>query len=160
MTMNRFLLAGLCALTLAVSTQGFAQLYKWTDENGKVHYGDKPPAGANLQQITGKVSSYTSASVEPFSYTPPNESAEAAKGASAGSVVMYSTSWCGYCKQAAAHFRRNKIAFSERDIEKSERAALEYRQLKGRGVPVILIGDQRMNGFDAKVFDRIYYGGS
>ena len=31
-------------LTLAAATVG-AQVYRWTDENGKVHYGDKPPAG-------------------------------------------------------------------------------------------------------------------
>ena len=30
-----------CAL-LAVSGPAAAQVYKWTDENGKVHYGDKP----------------------------------------------------------------------------------------------------------------------
>jgi hypothetical protein len=34
-----------CVLTCAFLTVAFpaaAQVYKWTDENGKVHYGDKP----------------------------------------------------------------------------------------------------------------------
>ena len=158
MTINRFLLAGLCALTLAVSTQGFAQLYKWTDENGKVHYGDKPPEGAKLEKITGKVSSFTSVSIEPFNYTPPSDAAGSSKATKSGNVIMYSTSWCGYCKKAAAHFRKNNIPFTEYDIEKSKQAALEYRKLKGRGVPVILIGERRMNGFNARVFDQIYFG--
>lgn len=158
MTINRYLLTGLCLLCLAASTQGLAQLYKWTDENGKVHYGDSPPQGARLQEITGKVSSYTSVSVEAFRYEPPSGASETAPGAKAGNVVMYSTSWCGYCKKAAAHFRKNKIPYTEHDIEKSEKAAREYRKLKGRGVPVILIGKRRMNGFNAKVFDQIYYG--
>ena len=69
---------------------------------------------------------------------------------------MYSTSWCGYCKKAALHFRKNNIPFTEHDIEKSEQAAKEYKKLNGRGVPIILIGDQRMNGFNASAFDRIY----
>lgn len=30
-----------CAL-LALAWPAAAQVYKWTDENGKVHYGDKP----------------------------------------------------------------------------------------------------------------------
>ena len=35
------LLISACAL-LAVSGPAAAQVYKWTDENGRVHYGDKP----------------------------------------------------------------------------------------------------------------------
>jgi hypothetical protein len=40
--MHRIALTIACAL-LAVSWPAAAQVYKWTDENGKVHYGDKPP---------------------------------------------------------------------------------------------------------------------
>jgi Domain of unknown function (DUF4124) len=39
--MHRIALTVACAL-LAVSSPAVAQVYKWTDENGKVHYGDKP----------------------------------------------------------------------------------------------------------------------
>jgi glutaredoxin len=152
MNFSRLLLTSLCLALLVASTQSFGQPYKWVDANGKVHYGDSPPEGANLEQISGEVSSYTSVIVEPFSYTP--------QGNAANTVVMYSTSWCGYCRKAARHFRKNNIPFSERDIEKSAAAASEFKQLNGRGVPVILIGNQRMNGFEAQAFDRIYYGKS
>lgn len=145
----RLLLTSLCLLCLVVSSPGFGQLYKWVDANGNVHYGDSPPEGANLKQITGKVSSYTSVIVEP--------SGISTQGSAAKSVVMYSTSWCGYCRKAARHFRKNNIPFRERDIEKSAAAAREFKKLNGRGVPVILIGDRRMNGFKAETFDQIYY---
>ena len=36
----------------------------------------------------------------------------------------------------------------ELDVEKSAEGKQEYRELKGRGVPIILVGDQRMNGYD------------
>lgn len=39
--MHRIALTIACAL-LALSWPAAAQVYKWTDENGKVHYGDKP----------------------------------------------------------------------------------------------------------------------
>ena len=140
------------AMLIAVpATSG--ELYKWVDDQGKIHYGDKPPEGADLKKITGNVSSYGSVSVEPFVYEPGTASAAKAK-----SVVMYSTSWCGFCKKAARHFRKNNIPFKEYDIEKSENAAREFKAMRARGVPVILIGKQRMNGFDAATFDRIYYG--
>ncbi|MDH3219363.1 MAG: glutaredoxin family protein [Gammaproteobacteria bacterium] len=129
-------------------------LYKWIDDKGKVHYGDTPPEQASLRKITGNVSSFSSVSVEPFVFDPKNITRQR----TSKTVVMYSTSWCGYCKQAARHFKKNKIPYTDYDIEKSAKAANEYKKLRGRGVPIILIGEQRMNGFDVATFDRIYYG--
>ena len=131
-------------------------LYKWVDNNGKIHYGDSPPENVELKKITGNVSSFSSVSVEPFVFNPKNIT----QRKKSKSVIMYMTSWCGYCKKAARHFRKNKIPFTEHDIEKSARAATEFKKLRGRGVPVILIDKQRMNGFDAATFDKIYYGNS
>ncbi len=144
----------LVLMLLSPVTQG--ELYKWVDESGRIHYGDSPPDKAKLKKITGNVSSFTSVSVEPFVF----DSSLVTGRQQSKSVVMYSTSWCGYCKKSARHFRKHKIPFTERDIEKSASAAREYKKLRGRGVPVILIGDQRMNGFSAKTFDAIYYGKS
>ena len=152
MKTSRLLLTSMCLVFLLVSTQSFAQLYKWVDADGNVHYGDSPPEDAKLERITGEVSSYTSAIVEPFTAW--------ASANDAKTVVMYSTSWCGYCRKAARHFRKNNIPFKERDIEKSATAAREFKQLNGRGVPVILTGDRRMNGFEAKAFDKMYQGKS
>ncbi|MDH3760998.1 MAG: glutaredoxin family protein [Gammaproteobacteria bacterium] len=150
------LISSLLLVLLMVSPIAQADLYKWVDENGKIHYGDSPPDNAKLKKITGKVSSFSSVSVEPFVY----DSKLVSRRKNSKSVIMYSTSWCGYCKKAARHFRQKKIPFTEYDIEKSARAAHEYKKLRGRGVPVILIGDRRMNGFDAGTFDSIYYGKS
>ena len=152
----RLILISLCLVFLIVSTQSYAQLYKWVDADGNVHYGDNPPEDAKLEQIAGEVTSYTSVNVEAYAFDPNNTT----QSNGAKSVVMYSTSWCGYCRKAARHFRKNSIPFTERDIEKSAYAAREYKKLNGRGVPVILIGKKRMNGFDAKTFDKIYNGKS
>lgn len=146
----------LLCLTFAVPSVA-GQLFKWVDEQGNIHYGDHPPQNANLESITGKISSYGKVSVQPLPGEPKNDNKPAA---SAKSVIMYSTSWCGFCKKAKSHFRSNNIPFKEYDIEKSPSAAKKFKQLGGRGVPVILIGKQRMNGFDASTFDRIYHGNS
>lgn len=150
------LLVCLLALTLLVPmSSGSGELYKWVDDKGTIHYGDKPPAKAELKNITGNISSFKTVNVEPFKFDP----ALVTRGgkSKAKSVVMYSTSWCGYCKKARNHFKRNKIPYQEYDIEKSKKAARDYKKLNGRGVPVILIGKQRMNGFSAQKFDKIYY---
>jgi glutaredoxin len=62
-------------------------------------------------------------------------------------VKMYATSWCPYCAKARAYFARRGIAYVEVDIEKSREGRAEYDRLGARGIPVILVGPQRMNGF-------------
>jgi len=44
------LLTSACAL-LVLSGPAAAQVYKWTDENGKVHYGDKPQGAKAVTTI-------------------------------------------------------------------------------------------------------------
>jgi glutaredoxin len=71
-------------------------------------------------------------------------------------VTMYSTSWCGYCRKARQVFTRQNIPFHELDIEKSAKAKKAYDALNGRGVPLILIDDAQMTGFDVRTFKRLY----
>ena len=42
------LLALLLALAVPIAS---AQVYKWVDENGRVHYGEKPPAGSKSSAV-------------------------------------------------------------------------------------------------------------
>ena len=147
----------LASLLLAPIAAPGGEVYKWIDANGNTVYGSKPPKNVQLKEIKGNVSSFTSVSVESFKYDPKLITPEQAKSKT---VVMYSTSWCGYCKKAARHFRKNNIPFKEYDIEKSKSAAKAYKKLNGRGVPVILVGKKRMNGFNAQRFDALYHGKS
>ncbi|MFT7557001.1 MAG: thiol-disulfide isomerase/thioredoxin, partial [Planctomycetota bacterium] len=119
-----------CLVAMLLSPTSQAEFYKWVDASGKIHYGDSPPENAQLKNIQGTISSFKSVTVEPFVFDPKIVS----KRSSTKTVVMYSTSWCGYCKKAVRHFKKNKIQFTEHDIEKSKKAAAEYRKLKGRGV--------------------------
>jgi glutaredoxin len=67
------------------------------------------------------------------------------------SVVFYSATWCGYCRAARDFFDRNGIAYTELDIEKSERGAEEYGKLGGGGIPLIFIGDEKIRGFNGQL---------
>ena len=158
MNRKRFIIYLLALALLLPMSSGGVELYKWVDSKGTIHYGDKPPKKAELQEISGNISSFTTVDIEPFKYDP--TLVTVGKKSNAKSVIMYSTSWCGYCKKARQHFERNKIPYQEHDIEKSKKAAQDYKKLNGRGVPVILIGKRRMNGFSANAFDRIYFGKS
>ena len=112
------------------------QIYKWVDANGKVRYtAEKPPAGVQSKPLENRVQSYSG--------TPAVSRAPAVRSG----VTMYATAWCGYCKQARQHFARGGIRYTELDIEKSAAAEAEYKRLGGKGVPVILVGSQRMDGY-------------
>lgn len=124
-----------------------AEIYKWTDDSGRVHFGDSPSKKDNAEKVTVEINSY-----EHVSY----ENIEFYSGLDAERVTMFSTSWCGYCKKARHYFQSNGINYIEYDIEKSKQAKRMYDSIGGKGVPVILHGKKRMNGFSAAGFERIF----
>jgi len=63
-------------------------------------------------------------------------------------VVMYSTSWCGYCKKARVLLNQHGIQYKDLDIEQSAEANAEMKSLGGYGVPVFLIQGEVIKGFN------------
>lgn len=57
MTINRFALLGALLTTLTLSTSLEAsKFYKWTDESGVVHYGERPPVPSEAKVVNVHVS--------------------------------------------------------------------------------------------------------
>ena len=59
------------------------------------------------------------------------------------------------CKQAKAYLAGKGIYFSEYDVETSDIGRQEYKRLGGKGVPIILVGKQRMDGFSSSRLDEM-----
>jgi glutaredoxin len=72
-------------------------------------------------------------------------------------AIMYSASWCGVCKKAKRYFEENGITYTEYDVEKSAKGEAEFKRLGAKGVPVILVGNRRMNGFSVDGFEKLFY---
>ncbi len=76
-------------------------------------------------------------------------------------VVLYSTSWCGYCKMTAKYLHDKGVNFVEKDIEKDAEA---HAELMGkihndfRGVPVTDINGTLVLGFDRASIDHALQG--
>ncbi len=141
----------LLATLLIVAGPSYAEIYRWVDKAGQVHFSDQKPINESVEevQIDDKIGSYQDIS---FS----NYKAETSKTTSKNKVVMFSASWCGYCKKAEKYFRKNNIQYTNYDIEKNSKGKRLYKQLGARGVPVILVGTKRMNGFSESGFERLY----
>lgn len=66
-----------------------------------------------------------------------------------GDVVLYSTSWCGYCKKTRDFFYLNRIPFVERNIERDNAAEQQIIKISGgKSVPVVTIKGEVFRGYN------------
>ncbi len=63
-------------------------------------------------------------------------------------VTLFATQWCGYCRQMREYFADEKIAYVELDVEADAKGKAWHAQLGGRGVPVTLVGQVVVHGYD------------
>jgi glutaredoxin len=144
----------LALIALLAVAPAAAQVYKWTDPNGKVHYGDRPPEDAKKQELKIRIPSYDGpVQVRDWSAVLGSKAA-----GSSSEVTMYSTSWCGHCKNARNYFAAKRIPYRDVDVETSEAAAREFKRLGGSGVPLILVGNKTMSGFNPESFEALLAG--
>jgi glutaredoxin len=139
------------SLALLIAVNAAAQIYRWTDEKGRAVYGNEPPAGTQTNLVQEHINSYSGP--PEVRRAPPPETA--APAGTAIPVVLYATSWCGYCAQARAYFAKKRIPYIERDVEKSTTANAEFKRLGGHSVPLIVHGDNVMRGFRERSFDAL-----
>ena len=137
-----------------------AEIYKWVDENGSVHFTDTPPPG----EVNSTVVNPQPNQVEGYGKVPAGR-ATAPVPVSAQTdqvsrhdlpiVELFVTSWCGYCKKAEAYFTKRNIPFVKYDIEKDQQAARRKASLSNsRGVPFVLIGDVGIPGYSEAAFEQ------
>lgn len=126
-----------------------AQVYRWVDEDGNIHFSDRKPVEENSEEVElHSISSYEAVEIKPA----PRSAADSHRPR----VVMYATDWCPYCAKAREYFADNGIRFTEYDIDKDPAARRRYDAMGATGVPVILVGDRRINGFSVEGFERVY----
>ena len=155
-----------CFGVFVMSTGANAQTYQWVDDHGVVHLSDSPPSQGTNALV--KIESHANFKPKPTTNlpsaqnTPNSESGNAPTAAAEErtelqnpTVELYTTSWCPYSKDARNFFRSRGISFSEYDIEKDEEAARRKNDLDGgRGVPFVVICDQKIRGFSTLAYER------
>jgi glutaredoxin len=118
-----------------------AQVYKWTDARGTVHYGDTPPPQRGASQLR------TPSQAEGQSAALPYELARAVK---ASPVTLYTTvlAPCAACDQGRALLRARGIPYAEKTVNTDEDKE-QLRQLTGKlELPVLVVGSRRIAGFE------------
>lgn len=62
-------------------------------------------------------------------------------------VVLLSASWCGYCRKLRADLKEWGVQYRDFDIENTAAGARAFAQLRGGGVPILLVGERRFDGY-------------
>lgn len=145
------------------------EMYQWVDKNGVITFKDTPPPPSKKHR---KVKVYSDGDFDsaPADQALPHKSAKKSRAASSqsersgnarfnGTVEIYVTSWCGYCEKALAYLKAKHVPYVAYDIEKDSAAEQRHRELGGRGVPLIVIGSNKMYGFSAAQLDAYLNSG-
>lgn len=65
-------------------------------------------------------------------------------------ITLYTKPGCGQCMFTKKFFEKNQITFIEKNIQTSQEALEEVRQLGYSSLPVVVIdGDQSFTGYQA-----------
>lgn len=155
----------LLAMLLMLFSAGFtvAGMYRYTDSRGEEHFVDD--LGNVPKKYRAKARSLDD--LPPLNMMDSIPAAPARKRGNdpvraprqqerfAGTVELYVTSWCGYCRKAERYLTQKGVAYTAYDIEKDEGAKRRYRELGGTGgVPLIQIGANQIKGFSPEAIDR------
>jgi glutaredoxin len=129
-----------------VATVAQAQVYRWTDEQGRVRYSDTPPPpSATAQKRFGPT---------------PQERSRAAMKALAGAaekfpLTLYSSPTCAEgCAAARAALNKRGVPFREVQVWNDETNQELKRVSGGNEVPVLLVGERAVKGFEQGQYDH------
>jgi glutaredoxin-like YruB-family protein len=71
-------------------------------------------------------------------------------------VIVYSTPTCPYCVRVKEYLTKKGVAYRDVNVAVDRAAAHEMVQKSGQmGVPVIVVDDKVVIGFDQKELDRL-----
>lgn len=165
--LRRIILVGIC---LAITSMASAGVYAWIDENGVRRFSNQPPIVEAEQPVEinirreiehdsqadrlreQKEQKELTALKKTWQKRPPKQRLEKKPDVripvDVGAVVMYSTPGCGYCARARQFFQQYNVAYTEKNIRASKSARKKFKQLGGRGVPLIMVGNTRIRGFN------------
>ena len=134
-----------CALLAPPEAGAQTNVYRWVDKDGKVHFSDSPPAD-DAKNVSQKRMGGGGADdiALPFA-------TQAAMRRNP--VTLYSSPDCGeYCAQGRALLAKRGVPFAERNAANAAEAEAVEKLIGVRQVPVLLIGETVMKGFNEETW--------
>lgn len=134
---------------LGIATAASAQLYRWTDDKGRVHITDTPPP-ASAKGVQRKAVPSSSAPAAP------QQSFELSQAMKDFPITLYTAPNCADpCSQARQALNKRGVPFKEIMVS-DPRSMEELRQFaSGNDVPVLVVGRSVHEGFQQEAFDAL-----
>jgi glutaredoxin-like YruB-family protein len=146
--------------------------YKYVDESGSIRFVERPEQVPSAQRdgsrIEWKAEPRSKATAKPAasswervsrsiaSRLGTESSSPSARSGGQPEVVLYTTTWCGWCRKTIAHLDQNGIRYDNRDIERDRAAYADLKRKTGStAVPVIEIDGEIVRGFDRDRIDNL-----
>lgn len=141
--MRTVLAAALCLAACAAS----AQVYRWTDDKGRVHITDTPPpAAARNVRKSGDAAATSAAQPsgqEPFALQQARTSYP---------IKLYTTPGCDACGEARKLLNARGLPFSEVSVTGDEQLQ-ELKKVAGTAsVPALVVGSTVQRGYEPNLY--------
>ncbi len=145
--MRIVLAAMLCAAALGAS----AQMYRWTDEKGRVHVTDTPPpASAKGVKKSG------APAAEPSSPQPSGAEPYALQQARTNfPVTLYTTPGCEGCDAARKLLNARGLPFKEISVTDPSQFEEFKKAVGSNSVPAIIVGSTVQKGFEGGAYHAL-----
>ncbi len=70
-------------------------------------------------------------------------------------VVIYTSNTCGYCHEAKKYLDEHNVVYAEKNVSVDMEARKELMDQGFMGVPVILVDDEVIQGFDKRRLEEL-----
>ncbi|MDR2364630.1 MAG: glutaredoxin family protein [Zoogloeaceae bacterium] len=136
---------GLCCALFAATIH--AQTWRWTDPaTGRTMYTDTAPPGNAKNVVRINASGYADNEFDP-------EQPYVVRIASEKyPVVLYTGAGCDVCQEARDLLNKRKVPFTEKVVQSDADQAELTRLVGDTYVPSVLVGPQKIRGFDANSY--------
>ena len=142
---HRYRLSALLAVFLVLPALAAAQanVFRWVDKDGKVHYSDTPPPEPQKNLTQKRVGGSYAGEASQLPYA-----TQVAMRKSP--VTLFTGADCGDpCKQGRDLLSRRGIPFNERDAQANPDDAEAVKKLVGAiEVPVLTVGSSKVKGYE------------
>lgn len=121
-----------------------ADMYRWTDKDGKVQHSSQPPSDPEAR----KSMRVFKTRFQPSNFTP-------FKKLGGPKVELLTAVWCGQCKNAKKWLDAKGVAYRELDIEKDAEGKQRYKDGGIRGVPIAYFDGTAVVGYSPKKYEEM-----
>ena len=72
-------------------------------------------------------------------------------------INLYTATWCGYCKHLKESLDASGVPYLDHDVENSSEGKQYSESHSFNGVPVTVVGNETVEGYDADRLESVFY---